>query len=71
MSLDIANPPIRLWKIWWWDENDKKHTAYENGKTEDDIIKICNEKGITKYCIFNDKFKHVITDGSKVVGGRL
>jgi len=60
------NLPLRIWKIWWWDKEDKMHILYTKQMDEQTVIEFCKEKGITKYSVFNEKFKNVITDGERI-----
>ena len=64
---NAADEKYRVWKIWYWDENDKKHTLYIKQKELDDVVKFCRLKGITKYSIFDDKFKNRCNDGKRTL----
>jgi hypothetical protein len=55
--------------LWIWDENDIKHIEYTKQTNLDEVIKFCEMRGITKYCVFDDKFIHVATDGKRVLLG--
>lgn len=58
--------PMRNWRIWIWDENDKRHTQYVKYPEESDVVSYCRDKGFTKYSIFNDKLKNINNDGESV-----
>jgi hypothetical protein len=58
--------PLRMWKIWWWDVDDKKHILYTKQIDEQNVVDYCKNLGLTKFTIYNDKFKNVNNDGKSV-----
>ena len=46
------NLPLRIWKIWGWDKEDKMHILYTKQIDEHAVIDFCKQKGITKYSVF-------------------
>ncbi|RPI86147.1 MAG: hypothetical protein EHM34_00185 [Nitrosopumilales archaeon] len=61
-----VDQPLRMWKIWWWDAEDKRHILYTKQVDEQAVIEFCKSKGITHYSVFNDKFKNCMNDGQRV-----
>jgi len=57
------------WKIWWWDENDTKHIKYIKQPDLDGVIQFCKFTNLKKYSVFNEEFKNVCNDGSRVAMG--
>ena len=66
---DSVVATVRIWKIHWWDKDDRLHILYTKQVDEDAVIKFCQEKGITHYSVFNDvyPYKNVVNDGDKVM----
>ena len=48
---------------------DIKHIEYIKQPDLDAVIKFCQMRGFTKYVVFDSGFKHVATDGQRVLLG--
>ena len=59
----------RNWTIWWWDDNDKKKIEFTKQTNIDEVVRFCEMRGIKKYVVFDSDFKHVVTDGKRVLLG--
>ena len=57
------------WVIWIWDSDDKKHIEFTKHANIEDVIRFCQMRGIKKYVVFDSDFKHVVTDGKRVLLG--
>jgi uncharacterized metal-binding protein len=59
----------KIWELWIWDEDDKKHIEYTKQTNLDEVIRFCEMRGFKKYSIFNSDLKNVANNGERVLLG--